>query len=54
MEIEGPSEEALKEAAASLGLDWKDAVFENPRIVIEERYRIPVGTMTWFTFDRFE
>jgi adenylate cyclase class 2 len=54
VELEGPSEAKLKEADAQLGLDWKNAVFDNPRIVIEERYSVPVGHMTWFTFDRFE
>jgi adenylate cyclase class 2 len=54
VELEGPSEDALKSAAARVGFDWKDAVFENARIVIEERYHIPVGSMKWFTFDRFE
>ena len=54
VELEGPSENALKSAAARVGFDWKDAVFENARIVIEERYHIPVGSMKWFTFDRFE
>ena len=27
---------------------------DNARKVIEERYHIPVGNMTWFTFDKFE
>jgi adenylate cyclase class 2 len=54
VELEGPSEEALKEAAEKTGLDWKDVVFENARTVIENKYHIPVGTMKWFTFDRFE
>lgn len=54
VELEGPSEDALKRAAARVGFDWEDAVFENARIVIEERYHIPVGNMKWFTFERFE
>jgi adenylate cyclase class 2 len=54
VELEGPSEDALKQVAAKLGFDWKDVVFENARIVIENRYHIPVGNMTWFTFERFE
>jgi len=54
VELEGDSEEALKKAAAAVGYDWKDVVFENPRSVIENRYKIPVGKMTWFTFERFE
>jgi adenylate cyclase class 2 len=54
VELEGPSENALKLAAAQLGLDWKNVCHDNARIVIEGRYGIPVGKMTWFTFDRFE
>jgi adenylate cyclase class 2 len=54
VELEGTSESALKEVAKKLDLDWKDAVFENARIVIEERYHIPVGSMKWFTFSKFE
>jgi adenylate cyclase class 2 len=54
VELEGPSESALVQAAAQLGLDWKDVCYDNAKVVIEQRYGIPVGTMTWFTFDRFE
>jgi len=54
VELEGESEQALKEAAASVGLDWKDAVFHNARWVIENTYKIPVGNLKWFTFDRYE
>lgn len=54
VELEGPSEEVLKNVASKLGLDWGKAVFEDARKIIEGRYNIPVGTMRWFTFDRFE
>ena len=54
VELEGPSEAALQEAAAKLGLDWKDAVHKSAREVIEQDYKVPVGTMQWFTFERFE
>lgn len=54
VELEGEGEQALKDAAHKLGLEWVDVVTDNPRKVIEERYGIPVGTMTWFTFERFE
>lgn len=54
LELEGPSEEALKAVAKKLDLDWSKAVFENPRIVIEKYYHIPVKDMRYFTFDRFE
>lgn len=54
VELEGPSEDALQRVAHSLALDWNTAVFENARVVIEQRYKIPVGRLRWFTFERFE
>lgn len=54
VELEGPSEESIKEIAQLLGFKWEDAVFDDARAVIENRYDIPVGTMRWFTFERFE
>ena len=54
VELEGVSKEALKEAAESLGFDWKDADMHDAAWVLENRYNIPVKTMRWFTFDRFE
>lgn len=54
VELEGESENSLKAVAQKVGLDWNKVVFENPRIVIEKIYNIPVGNMRWFTFDKFE
>ncbi len=54
VELEGDSEESIKKVAEELGFDWKDVVVKPPRWVIEEIYKIPVSTMKWFTFDRFE
>ncbi|MDO8593782.1 MAG: CYTH domain-containing protein [bacterium] len=54
LEIEGQSMESLKEAAEMLGLDWKNVVHDDAKDVIEKKYGIPVSTMRWFTFDRFE
>jgi adenylate cyclase, class 2 len=54
VEFEGPSEEALKAFAAKAGFDWKNAVFDDARAIIEGRYHVPVGTMRWFTFDKCE
>lgn len=53
-ELEGSSEERIKTVAQLLGFAWEDAVFDDVRAVIQNRYNIPVGTMRWFTFDRFE
>lgn len=53
-EFEGPSMDALKEIAGKLGLDWGKVVYEDAKYVIEKFYNIPVGSLRWFTFDRFE
>ena len=50
LEIEGNSEEDLKHTAQKLGLDYKKAIFENARIVIEKYYKVPVSTYKYFTF----
>lgn len=54
IEIEGGSGDEIKKAAEGLGFDWKDAHFENARIIIEKIYSVPVGKMRWFTFGRIE
>lgn len=54
IEIESDSEDKIKQAAESIGLDYSKAVFENAGAVIEGVYKIPVKSMRWFTFDRFE
>ncbi len=54
VELEGPTMEALKDAAQSVGFNWKDVTYEDPRFVIEEIYHIPVGSLHWFTFERIE
>jgi adenylate cyclase class 2 len=54
VELEGPSEEAIKEAAKILEFDWSKAVFGTASIVIEEVYKIPVKDLRFFTFDKIE
>ena len=54
VELEGDSEESLRKVVDLIGYDWKDMITEDAKSVIENRYNIPVGTMHWFTFDRFE
>jgi adenylate cyclase class 2 len=54
VEIEGESEEALKKAALAVDFKWEDAEFHDAAWVIENKYNIPVRSMTWFTFDKFE
>lgn len=52
VELEGPSEAALKEAARKLELNWRKVRFENPRWIIENEYGIPVGNLRVFTFKK--
>lgn len=54
IELEGVDEKSIKQAANKLGLDWTNAVFETPGKVIEKRYNIPITTLRYFKFDRFE
>jgi adenylate cyclase class 2 len=54
VEIEGSSEEAIRKAAEAVGFNWDNAVFHDAAWVIENKYNIPVRSMKWFTFDRFE
>jgi adenylate cyclase class 2 len=54
VEIEGPSEEAIKGVAEKLGFDWSKGVFGTAAHVIEEVYKIPVRSLHYFTFDRVE
>jgi len=53
IELEGPAEEAIKEAAILLGFDWSKALFCLAPEVIEN-YGIPVRKLKFFTFDRIE
>lgn len=52
VELEGSSEDDLKEAAAKLGLSWSKAIFESARYVIEKYYNIPVSKYHYFTFEK--
>lgn len=54
VEIEGPSEEEVKDTAALLGYPWEKAVFGNSGIMIEEHYKIPVRHLRYFTFNKVE
>jgi adenylate cyclase class 2 len=52
VEFEGPTAEKIQSVAERVGFSWKDAIFDDARKIIEERYGIPVGTLTWFTFNK--
>lgn len=54
IELEGESEQDLKEVAKLLDLDWGKVILENAKIVIEKYYKIPVTSLTKFTFDVIE
>lgn len=53
-EFEGPSEAAIRAVAESVGYAWTDAVFDDARVIIEQRYNVPVSSLRWFTFERCE
>ena len=54
LEIEGPSEQLLTDAARALGLDWNEAHFESSRDFIEQIYKIPLSSLSIYTFDKIE
>ncbi len=55
MEIEGPSEAALKAIADRLGLAWHDAVFGSVTVAYKVEYALPketsIGEIKHITFD---
>lgn len=54
VEIEGPSEEALKETATLLGLDWKDVYMKHALLLLMEKRGLDVDKMKTYTFDKIE
>ena len=54
VEIEGPSEEALKETAAFLGLSWEDVYFKNALMLLKEKRGLDVEKMKTYTFEKIE
>lgn len=54
LEIEGPSEQLIKDAARALELDWKKARVESTRDIIEKIYRIPLTSLSSYTFKKME
>lgn len=54
VELEGPTEDSIKEAAKNLGFDYSQGVFGTASQVIEENYHIAVNKLRYFTFNRVE
>lgn len=54
VELEGPSEEAIKDAAQKLGFDWAKAEFGLAHDVVEGKYKVPVRSFKYFTFEKQE
>ena len=54
VEFEGNTEDELKNIVSLVGYDWKNAEFHDAAWVIENIYKIPVLSMTYFTFDKFD
>jgi adenylate cyclase class 2 len=54
VEIEGTSEQALRDAAKLVGFEWKDVRFDNAGLILENVYKIPFRNLRWYTFDKME
>ena len=54
VEIEAPTENAIKVTAKKLDLSWKDALFYGAGYIIENYYHIPVLSLRYFTFDKIQ
>lgn len=54
LEIEAESEQDLQKATQVIGYDWTEAVFNNARWILENKYNIPLRDLRYFTFDRVE
>jgi len=54
VELEGPTENSIKNAAVKLEFDWNKGVFGTAAQVIEEVYKIPVRQLRYFTFSKIE
>lgn len=52
LELEGPSEEALKSASDALGFDWSKRQIGTAGRVIQEVYNVPVKSYKIFTFKK--
>jgi len=54
LEIEGSSEQVVRDTARAMELDWNRARFESSRDFIENIYGIPLSTLKTFTFSKIE
>jgi len=54
VEIEGRSEEAVREMAKRLGFSWDRAIFGNAGATIGKYYNIPIKHLRHFTFSKVE
>ncbi len=51
VEVEGPSEEAIRSTAGRLGFDWQDVKLESPRWILTNYFGFPVRRFKKCTFD---
>lgn len=54
LEIEGPSEEVIKETTELLGLKWQDAYLKNALHLLIEKRGLKVDGLKTYTFDTIE
>lgn len=54
LEIEAESVQDLQKATQVIGYDWREAIFNNAKWILEHKYNIPLRDLRYFTFDRVE
>lgn len=52
LELEGPSKARVVEGAKLLGLAWKDAIFEDQKVVHEKYFNIKLDTIAEYRFEK--
>ncbi len=52
LELEGKSEDDLKAIAAKLDLSWSKAMMNDNMWIIENKYKMPINSYRYFTFNK--
>jgi len=52
LELEGKSEDNLKAVVAKLNLPWSEAVVRDTMWIIENKYKMPINSYRYFTFNK--
>jgi hypothetical protein len=54
LEIEAPGEEQVKRGAELLGLQWKDAIFVDQKVLHQQYYGIDLNEIAEYVFEKKE